>query len=79
LSGSGTGPVPSELLDVAKAKLHYDEVKDVKIKKVMMSSDMLLAIGAGFFHSQKIVFEGRAADDVRQLIMATPLAPKLKE
>ena len=75
----GSAPLPPELLSAAKSKLRYDEVKDVKIKKVLMSSDLLLAIGAGFMHSQKIVFEGRAGDAVKQLIKATPLAPKLKE
>ena len=75
----GSAPLPPELLNAAKSKLRYDEVKDVKIKKVLMSSDLLLAIGAGFMHSQKIVFEGRAGDAVKQLIKATPLAPKLKE
>ncbi len=75
----GSGPLPPELSDAAKSRLRYDEVKDVKIKKVMMSSDLVLYLAAGFLHSQKIVFEGRAGDAVKRLIRATPLSPKLKE
>ncbi|MDG7007247.1 MAG: hypothetical protein JRN06_03250 [Nitrososphaerota archaeon] len=74
-----SGPLPAELLAAAKSKMAYDEVKDVKVKKVMMSSDLMLDIGAGFMHSEKIFFEGRAGDEVRNLIRATPLASKLKE
>ena len=73
------GPLPPDLLRAAKAKLPYDEIKDIKVKKVMMSSDLMLALGAGFMHSQRILFDGRAGEDVKQLIRATPLAPKFKE
>ena len=74
-----SGPLPAELLAAAKSKMAYDEVKDVKVKKVMMSSDLMLDIGAGFMHSEKIFFDGRAGDEVRSLIRATPLASRLKE
>ena len=73
------GPLPAELLAAAKSKLAYDGVKDVKVMKVMMSSDLMLDIGAGFLHSEKIFFDGRAGDEVRSLIRATPLASRLKE
>lgn len=73
------GPLPPDLLSAAKSKLRYDEIKDVRVKKVMMSSDFVLDLGAGFWHSQKIFFDGRAGEDVKQLIRATPLAPKFKE
>ena len=74
-----SGPLPAGLLEEAKSKMAYDEVKDVKVKKVMMSSDLMIDIGAGFMHSEKIFFDGRAGDDVRNLVRATPLAPKLKD
>jgi hypothetical protein len=67
------------LLNAAKSKLPYDEIKEVKLKKVMMSSDWLLSLSAGLLHSEKAVFDGRAVNDVKNLIMSTPLAPKLKE
>lgn len=73
------GPLPSDLLNAAKSKLPYDDIKEAKVKKVMMSSDWLLSLGAGFLHSEKIVFDGRAVDDVKGLIMSTPLAPKFRE
>lgn len=73
------GPLPGDMLDAAKSKLPYDEIKEVKLKKIMLSSDWLLSLGAGFLHSKKIVFDGRAVSDVKDLIMSTPLAPKLKE
>jgi hypothetical protein len=73
------GSLPTDLLNAAKSKLPYDEIKEVKLKKVMMSSDWLLSLSAGFLHSEKVVFDGRAVNDVKNLIMSTPLAPKLKE
>ncbi|MDG6988725.1 MAG: hypothetical protein JRN21_05290 [Nitrososphaerota archaeon] len=73
------GALPPGLLSAAKSKLPYDEVKEVKVKKVMMSSDLLLDLGAGFWRSQRIVFDGRAGEDVKRLVRATPLAPKFKE
>ena len=72
------GPMPPELLSAAKSKLHYDKIKEVKVKKVMMSSDLMLELGAGFMHSKRIFFDGRAGEDVKQLIRASPLAPKFK-
>ena len=73
------GPLSADLLNAAKSKLPYDEIKEAKVKKVMMSSDWLLSLSAGFLHSEKIVFDGRAVNDVKGLIMSTPLAPKFKE
>jgi hypothetical protein len=73
------GPLPADLLNAAKSKLPYGEIKEVKVKKVMMSSDWLLSLNAGFLHSEKIVFDGRAVSDVKSLIMSTPLAPKFKD
>ena len=73
------GPLPPELLASAKSKMSYDEIKDVKVKMVMMSSDLMIDLGAGFMHSMKIFFDGRAGNEVKALIKATPRAPKLKE
>ena len=73
------GVIPTELLNAGTSKLPYDEIKEVKVKKVVMSSDWLLSLSAGFLHSKKIVIEGRAVDGVKNLIKSTPLAPKLKE
>ena len=73
------GDLPNEILASVSSKLSYDQVKDVKIKKVMMSSDYLLQLGAGFLHTAQIVFDGRAVEDVKKLILNTPLAQKLKE
>ena len=73
------GDLPNEVQASVASKLSYDQVKDVKIKKVMMSSDYLLQLGAGFLHTAQIVFDGRAVEDVKKLILNTPLAQKLKE
>lgn len=73
------GPLPSDLLEAAKSKLLYEEIKEVKVKKVMVPSNWLLSLRAGFTHSQKIVFDRRAVDDAGSLIKSTPHAQKLKE
>jgi hypothetical protein len=49
----------------------------VKIKKVPLSEDAYLNLGAGFIHSKNIVFKGNEMDDVRGLIERTPLSSKI--
>ena len=73
------GDLPDEILASVVSRLSYDKIKDVKVKKVMMSSDYLLQLGAGFLHTAQIVFDGRAVEEVKKLIRTTPLAQKLKE
>lgn len=72
-------PLAPEVFASASAKLSYDQVKEVRVSKVMMSSDQILFLSAGFLHTMKVVFDGRAVDDVKNLVRATPLAPKLKQ
>lgn len=76
--GTEKSPLPSDILNAAIVKMPYEKIKEVKLKKVMMSSDWYLGVSAGFLHSQNIVFDGRAVDQVKNLIMNTPLATKLK-
>ena len=73
------GELPDEIKAAAASKLSYDQIKEVKVKKVMMSSDQLLQLGAGFLHTAQLIFDGRALEDVKKLIKSTPLAQKLKE
>jgi len=42
------GDVPSELVKNAVRELEYEKIKWVKLKKVSMSSDAYVGIGAGF-------------------------------
>lgn len=76
---SDSAPVTPEMLPASVAKLPYDKVKEVKISKVMMSSDQVLFLSAGFFKTLKVVFDGRGLEDVRRLVESTPLAPKMKK
>ena len=76
--GIEKSPLPSDILNAAAVKLPYEKIKEVKIKKVMMSSDYYLGVSAGFLHSQNIVFDGRVVDQVKSLLLSTPLATKLK-
>ena len=71
------GPLPPEFLEEAKSRLAYEEIKEVKISKIAMSSDYLLHLGAGYWHSQKIIFEGRALQEVTELVGGTSLAAKM--
>jgi hypothetical protein len=71
------GPLPPGLIEAAKSRLPYTEIKQVKISKVMMSSDYLLKLTAGFLKTQMIVFEERAVQYVTSLVGGTPLALKM--
>ena len=55
----------------------FNQINVVKIKKVPLSEDAYLNLGAGFIHSKNIVFKGNEMDDVRGLIERTPLSSKI--
>jgi len=74
-----SGQLPKEITEIANRELDYDKIKSVKIKKVAMSSDSYIGVSAGFWHSSNIVFDGRATQEVKDLILKTPLAPKLHD
>ncbi len=77
LSSSGE-VLSAEMLKAAKFKLPYEKIKDVSLKKIMMSSDYLLNLGAGFLSSEKLAIAASSLEDVRSLLKETPLAQKLK-
>jgi hypothetical protein len=70
-------PIPPDIEEEAKFKLSYGDIRRVKISKIAMSTDYLLSLTAGFLHTQMIVFEGRAVEDVTSLVNKTPLSSKL--
>ncbi|MGC8661133.1 MAG: hypothetical protein ACP5TZ_01345 [Nitrososphaeria archaeon] len=76
---STSGLLPQEITEIANRELNYDGIKSLKIKKVPMSTDAYIGISAGFWHSSNIVFDGRAMQEVRDMILKTPLAPKLHD
>ncbi len=71
------GPLPEEFVDAAKSRLRYEDIKKVKISKVMMSTDYVLNLAAGFLHTENIVFQEKAMRDVTALLNATPLVSKM--
>jgi hypothetical protein len=71
--------LPAEVLSAAIIRLSYDKIKEIRIKKPMMSSDRVLYFGAGLLSSTGVLFDGRAVDDVKNLIRNTPLVSKLKD
>ncbi|MCL5069243.1 MAG: zinc ribbon domain-containing protein [Thaumarchaeota archaeon] len=77
--GAGNEPFTGEMLKAAKFKLPYEKIKDVSFKKIMMSSDYLLNIGAGFLATQKLAIDVSCLEDAKSLVKRTSLAQKLKE
>ena len=72
-------PLPADVLNAAVMRLSYDKIKEIRIKKPMMSTDRVLYFGAGLLRSTGVLFDGRAVEDVKNLIKNTPLATKLKD
>lgn len=71
-------PLSQQMASVGIRELPYEKINVVKIKKVPLSEDAYLNLGAGFIHSKNIVFKGNEIDDVRGLIEKTPLSSKIQ-
>ena len=70
-------PLSQQMATLGIRELPYEKINVVKIKKVPLSEDAYLNLGAGFIHSKNIVFKGNEMDDVRGLIEKTPLSSKI--
>ena len=72
-------PLSQQMATLGIRELPYEKINVVKIKKVPLSEDAYLNLGAGFIHSKNIVFKGNEMDDVRGLIERTPLSLKIQQ
>ena len=72
-------PLSQQMATLGIRELPYEKINVVKIKKVPLSEDAYLNLGAGFIHSKNIVFKGNEMDDVRGLIEKTPLSLKIQQ
>ncbi|EQB64585.1 MAG: hypothetical protein AMDU3_IPLC00004G0163 [Thermoplasmatales archaeon I-plasma] len=72
-------PLSQQMATLGIRELPYEKINVVKIKKVPLSEDAYLNLGAGFIHSKNIVFKGNEIDDVRGLIERTPLSLKIQQ
>ena len=72
-------PLSQQMATLGIRELPYEKINVVKIKKVPLSEDAYLNLGAGFIHSKNIVFKGNEMDDVRDLIERTPLSLKIQQ
>jgi len=72
-------PLSQQMATLGIRELPYEKINGVKIKKVPLSEDAYLNLGAGFIHSKNIVFKGNEMDDVRGLIERTPLSLKIQQ
>ncbi|MGC8562983.1 MAG: hypothetical protein ACP5UZ_06570 [Thermoplasmata archaeon] len=72
-------PLLQETASMGIRELPYERINVVKIKKMPLSEDAYLNLGAGFIHSKNIVFKGNEMDDVRRLVERTPLSSKIQQ